>query len=727
MRRFRRTHFTIIICVMCLLFCSLRTFAQDRQLESNKASQAEESLQSSEEKADKPTKLGQITVTAEKEDVPTYAKSIVSEEEVACPTVSGSLLDSLRNLAGVQFRRTSPSNSEYGKLRLRGFDETRLRVEMDGVPIHRDGSYGTGPVPWSILSTEEVEYIAIQRGAVSAKYGNTLGGVVNIVTKEPSDKPRTSISTTYGGLDTWENKIYHSAMAGPVKWSIAGSHFESDGYLRNNYSDRDNMAGELVVDIPFDLEIGARLEHSTMETGVAVYNRPDSPYYDSHEPAADASTIGGPYPQWVNGDLTWGDGSKADDESTVFSTFIRKKFEKGSATINYRLWNQERTEHYYASESSKKKIYERETNVEDNNWLVNIQADYKLKNHLIECGGEFKKYGWGDQKIHYIDTDYFSPRISFLRYIKEGFKGQPDIMEYAALYAQDTWRLHPDWDLELGVRHEWFSADRIDPDAFGYDWYAEEADLDERHLDPRVALTWRPWEGGAGTIRFGVAHRFPTSPEYFWWYLNKGSGFFNTKLHPEKAVQYELGFEQILFGRAIITFRGYYYDIDDYISSTSIPGTGSVVYNIEQVEIMGVETEVSLELRDDVRVWANFTFQDGEKTGDPWDAQNRLGNQLPDFPDTMVNLGAEVHGDKFRGRLSANYVSHREHFDGEERVKLGGYTLVSFFGSYRLLETESSQWDLMLAVDNILDEDYEEEEGYPMPGTTALFGLKVTF
>ncbi|OPX34583.1 MAG: hypothetical protein B1H11_10640 [Desulfobacteraceae bacterium 4484_190.1] len=671
--------------------------------------------------------LEQVTVTAEKEDVPGYEESIIPEEEVSRPSVGGSVIDTLRNQAGVQFQRISPSNSEYGKLRLRGFDETRLRVEMDGVPINRDGSYGTGPVPWSILSTEQVERIEIQRGAVSAKYGNTLGGVVNITAKEPSDQPRTSVSTVYGSLDTWDSKIFHSARAGSFKWSVAGSHFETDGYLRNNYNDRNNISVQLGVDLPLDFEIGAGFEYSRMETGLAVYNRPDSPFYDNDEPDADASMIGGPYPQWINGDLTWGDDSNADDENTAFTVFIRKKLDRGSAKITYRLWNQERTEFYYAAENPHKKIYERETEVEDNNWLLNAQAEYALESHHIECGGELKRYGWGDQTIHYIDTAYFSPAINFLKYIKEGFKGQPDNKQYAAVYVQDTWRFHPNWDFEFGLRQEWFSADKVDPEAFGFDWTTGEAKVDESHLDPRAALTWRPWEGGSATARFGIAHRYPTSPEHFWWYLNKGSSFFNTEFHPEKALQYELGFEQSLFGRAKLTVRGYYYDIDNYISSTFVPGTGMVVYNIEEVKMKGMETELSMDLRDDLRVWTNFTWQDGDKSGDPWDAQNRLSNQLPDFPDKLLNIGADFHKDRLQASLSLNYISEREHFDGQQRVELGGYTLLNFFASYRLWENDWSKWDLLLSADNILDRDYEEEKGYPMPGITALFGLKVTF
>ena len=134
------------------------------------------------DQAESTTELEQITVSAEKEY--TLEKDLVSAENIQSPGMSGSVLDVLGNEAGVQLRRSLLSGSDSGKLRLRGFDETRLRISKDGVTLNRDGSYSNGPVDWSVLSSENVERIEIFRGAGSAKFGNTLGGVVNIVIKK---------------------------------------------------------------------------------------------------------------------------------------------------------------------------------------------------------------------------------------------------------------------------------------------------------------------------------------------------------------------------------------------------------------------------------------------------------------------------------------------------------------------------------------------------------------
>ena len=667
--------------------------------------------------------LEEIFVTGKKGNMPGYDKTVVMEDEIQRPSLSSSILDSLRNEAGIQFMRTSPTTGN--NIRMRGFNESRLLIEMDNVPVNQDGSYGGGAVNWDAMSSDRIESMEIQRGAVSAKYGNTLGGVIDIVTKKQSDDPYTSVESTFGRFDTWNTRLSHSARAGIFWWNVGGSHFETEGYLRNDYSDRNNINMEAGLDLPGDWVIGAGYEYSNMERGLIIGNDPESPYYNSAYPVADGGSMGGPGTRMMG---TPGENSYKDDSSDAINAFVDKKLKNGLIQFNYRIWNRERTEYYFDIEAPHKKIYERKTDLEDDNWLMTLSGEHKLNDHTVEWGGEHKESGWGDQTVPYIDMDYFNPGVvNVFYYIAEGFLGQPRNKEYTALYLQDKWRFHKDWDLELGLRQEWFKADKVDPAAFGFDWDTEEDVIDVSHLDPRGALTWRPWDGGSVSARFGIVHRYPTSPESFWWYLNKGTQFFNTTLEPEEAVQYELGIEQRLFDRAMLTVRGYQYDIEHYISSTSVRGYGTVVYNINDVTIKGFETELTVYISKNFRAWGNLTWQDGKKSGDPYDVDNDLGNQLADVPAIMYNLGVDFRSERLMMKLTLNHTGTRDRFAEGEVENLGSYSLVNFYASYKFLENDAATLQATFAVDNIFGEDYREKDGYPMPGASIIGGIKVTF
>lgn len=118
--------------------------------------------------------------------------------------------------------------------------------------------------------------------------------MVNIITLKPDETPKTIVSTVCGNYSTWDTKASHAWKFGPAAWNLSASHYETDGYLRNNFMERDNFFANLSFELPHDFEIGAGLSVSDKENGNAVYNRPDSPYYKSGDPDADEMALGGP-------------------------------------------------------------------------------------------------------------------------------------------------------------------------------------------------------------------------------------------------------------------------------------------------------------------------------------------------------------------------------------------------------------------------------------------------
>ena len=667
-----------------------------------------------------------VSEKAEKKDSETL---VLDTQKIQIPRPSGNILDALGGEAGIQIRRTNPSGTGSGALRIRGFDETRLSIRQNNIPLNRDGSYGNGAIDWGMFSAESLEAIEIFKGACPAKYGNTLGGVVDLKTRKPGDSPRTEATLTAGSLSTRNASVSHAWQKSVLGWDLTAGHFETDGYLRNNFMERNRGTAKLFLNLPGGWEAGAGVDLSETENGNPVYNVTDSPYYDPGSPLASEKELRGPgiSVRLNDGATAWGDESFTEDRNTDLTAWVSHKSEGQSFTLQGRLWNQESTETYFDAADPNKKIYERETDAEDGNWLLSAAYSRALGSHLVELGAETRHYGWGEQRVKYIDTSYFNGSINFMTFIQNGFEAQKDTMGYHALYLQDTWQINPRFKLEMGVRQEWFKADAIDPDAFGYEWTTPVSSLSETHTDPRAALVFSPTDNTRITARFGIAHRYPTSPEYFWWYLNNATDYFNTDFNSERALQYELGVDQNL-GIATLFVRGYLYDIKDYISSTTVSGIGSVYYNIGQVEIRGVEAGFKSPLPLGLTLWGNATWQEGDKSDDPWDTDNNLSREVPDLPEFMVNAGLDLdNGGPFSARFQVSLVDEREHFTDQTLLVLDAYTLVSLSAQYRIFENKTMAADLIAAADNILDEDYQEREGYPMPGTTVMAGVRLTF
>ena len=91
--------------------------------------------------------------------------------------------------------------------------------------------------------------------------------------------------------------------------------------------------------------------------------------------------------------MAWGDGSVTEDENTNVNAFIAKEIKNGGLRLDYRLWNQDRTETYIDAGNPDKPFYVRDTHAEDNNWSLHGEAFYQFDQHLVEVGGETRRYG----------------------------------------------------------------------------------------------------------------------------------------------------------------------------------------------------------------------------------------------------------------------------------------------------------------------------------------------
>lgn len=81
---------------------------------------------------------------------------------------------------------------------------SRVMVLLDGLPLI---SGDAGSAELSMIPVDNIAQVEVLKGASSVLYGSSaLGGVVNIITGDPSDKPRTSIRIRQGFFDRPNNK-----------------------------------------------------------------------------------------------------------------------------------------------------------------------------------------------------------------------------------------------------------------------------------------------------------------------------------------------------------------------------------------------------------------------------------------------------------------------------------------------------------------------------------------
>jgi iron complex outermembrane receptor protein len=85
-------------------------------------------------------------------------------------------------------------------LKLRGVGSNRIALLVDGVPVY-EPYFSTFDL--KTVSAGGIDTIQVTKGPSSVLYGpNTLGGLVNVITLRPGERPRFSLSGSYGDKNT---------------------------------------------------------------------------------------------------------------------------------------------------------------------------------------------------------------------------------------------------------------------------------------------------------------------------------------------------------------------------------------------------------------------------------------------------------------------------------------------------------------------------------------------
>lgn len=114
----------------------------------------------------------------------------------------------------------------------------RVQVLVDGRSVYTPTF---GQVQWSTLplSLGDVERIEVTRGPNAASHGaNSFMGIINIITRHPSQERGGSVSLTSGDPDVRDAQARHAGQAGGWDYRVTFGHKEDSGFAARSDSQR---------------------------------------------------------------------------------------------------------------------------------------------------------------------------------------------------------------------------------------------------------------------------------------------------------------------------------------------------------------------------------------------------------------------------------------------------------------------------------------------------------
>ena len=233
-------------------------------------------------------------------------------------------------------------------------------------------------------------------------------------------------------------------------------------------------------------------------------------------------------------------------------------------------------------------------------------------------------------------------------------------------------------------------------------------------------------ESGETTAKFGILQDFnqgQTSLRANWGQGFSLPGFFalasplvgNPSLRPETSESLDLGvthwFADWRVGATVMLFRNKFTDLIDFDS------TIFMMVNRDQVEVDGVEMQLDYAVNDDLSLTAQATYLDMEVLNSSTPLRQR-----PDWRGSFALRWLPSD----RWLVHASWLNVGETFDSSiptGDMFLDGYSRVDTAVTFK----QSDALDVVLSVDNLFDEDYQEAIGFPSPGTRVRLGIRYQF
>lgn len=623
---------------------------------------------------------------------------LISRETIPSQTLGGeelkklnslSVADALRYFSGLQLK-------DYGgvggikTVNIRSMGTNHLGIFYDGIEL---GNAQNGQIDLGQFSLDNVEEISLYNGQRSAifqpasDFGNA--GSVYIRTKAPrfmmGRRYNLLVRAKYGSSDTFRfSSLWEQKLSDHISSSLSTGVLTSSGRYKFRYRrvTEDNTVAYDTTAVRHNGDIWAFRIEGNVRGGIAdgYWNVKAYTYHSERGiPGAIVNNV------WRRGERQW-------DHNTFGQAVFQKSFgdkfsTKALAKYAYyvtRYVNNDETQIHVDNTYRQQEMYFSTSNVYEilSKWSVSMSYDFK----------------WNKLNANMVDFA-FPHRYS-------NFVSLATALTLSRIQAQAS------------------LVEQVVKDHVKYGASSSSRST----LTPAFFVNVYPFESKLLAVRAFAkkSFRMPTFNDLY--YADMG----NSKLNPESALQYDLGFvlnkdwKQGIVDHFRLQVDGYYNTVHDKI--VAYPKGQQfrwTMLNLGKVHIKGVDAmaEVGLEPAKDWKVTARlqYTYQDARDVTDPNTSYYK--DQIPYIP---WHSGSAILGLSWREwDLSYSFIYSGERYSQQENILYNH--LQPWYTHDMSVAYHARRWSARLDVNNIFSQDYDVILNYPMPKRNYMLTLEYNF
>lgn len=551
-----------------------------------------------------------------------------------------------------------------------------MRIYADGIPVTMpDGQGQTGT--FNLDTAKSVEFM---RGPFSALYGNSSGGVVQIITRDGAQEPTLSGAYTAGSFDTRRGSIGFEGQAGGLNYILNATDYESDGYRDHSQSSRES----------FHAKLRYAFSDATKVTLVGT-----SLDQDAQDPLGLTQTQ---YDQ---------DPRQAGTNAIARNTRVSRKHDQAGVVL----------EHAFSPENSLTLMGYSGTR--DNKQFQTLGATGRVAAIDREFSGTELK--WAHRStlagrpfslvagMNYDRMEDVRKQFNAVSGVQVGNPTRNELQEVRNFdqFAQASFEPGDKWLLIAGVRHtrvEFDIKDRIPAPVDG------SGNIDYSNTSPVLGVTYRLTPAINLYANYGRGFETPTFIEitYIGNPTTNGGAGPNLGLSPSKSKNYEIGAKALIADNTRANLALYRIDTDDEIATNLGNGATASFQNVGKTQRTGAELSIDSALPYNFNVYGAFSWMDAEfkdnfVTGvTPINSGNTIPGTYRSTAYAEISWAHPASG--FSTALEG--IRFSDTYTNDSNVqKADGYTLLNFRAGFA---QKFSGWHLreFLRIENLADKTY---------------------
>lgn len=566
-------------------------------------------------------------------------------------------------------------NAFEHRIDLRGFNSQpapSISVFVDGMRVN-EPNFNT--VNFDLIPVEIVERIEIVPGSNAIFGQDTLGGVVNIITKRRTDKQQVTAETAFG---SYQRERYNINAGGPIGKFDYYANFTRE--TENGF--RDVSSGRISR---FFGKFGFR---PTNETDLTV----SYTYVKDRLSQAGASPI---RIAEVSPEANVTPGDFFDREYNVVRINANQNFPFGfSVAANA----------YYRNLQEASFLVSKPFNLGESFPTSITLGDTETWGETVQVSHKATPFGHRNELV-------FGSEFAFSAFATETDFALRDTKEYAlGAFVQDTLNITPDIIFSGGLRYDRSELDFIDKVDPSLD---NGRDFDR--VTPRAGITYLVNPEASVYFNYSQGFRFPTVVELF----AIGGGFTsNPDLNPVRSHNYELGARAKIAPWGHVALALYQINLRDEIFLTCIDCDGSafdgINRNVDKTRRRGVEVTLKVRPVEYFDGTVNYTFTEAQfrskrNFGSGSSARSvDVGDTIPLVPKNRLSVIGNFYPNRWWTVTATGLYVSTQFFQNDEdntRERLSGYFVLNGKVSYKR-EVPGGRLESFLLLNNILNSDY---------------------